>query len=730
MLYSPASNVYLNPDTSYMFSGFCAVTSIDTSKLNASKSTDMGKMFRYCRALTDLNISREIFNTTNVTNMVNMFDGCSSLTTIGVGSSNFNTSKVTDMSCMFQSCSNLTSLDVSQSNFDTRNVTDMHAMFSHCESLTELNVSNSNFNTSNVENMNAMFRGCRSLTSLDLTSPTFNTRKVTNMTYMFGDCYSLVSLDVSQSNFDTRNVTDMTGMFSGCSSITTLDVSKSNFNTNKVKSMGTMFKDCRNLQSIDVNNFDMTSCEQVGAMFGNCQKLTFIDLSGWNTSNIKYYSGVATVFGQSGRIDNKAGIFEGCDNLVEIDLTGWDTSSALEMQNMFYDCRKLEKVFASNSFVTTGLQKHSQMFQNCFKIVGGNGTEYDTEHLDKEYAWIDGRDGKPGYFWNRINYTITYDANAGGETVNYLPDPQIKPYGRTVNLSINTPSRANYAFDGWSLTPDGTTDYLRGAEFSTNADTTLYAVWLGDPHTITYHLGNGTTEEGSVILGTQDTAVGAHVVLYRFNEDLHGTFPAGGSSWSFAGWSTQPNGKTVEFTDGEIFVNTFDRDIDLYAVGQKEFIFNSGYAPTSIMNKQTQYWNPISMDTNNFTSIEIPRNENLATWTFRGYRDSDVASNTVTYAANTVGTNVTPAYNSSRIFRSIYKRTLTINYNANGGTGTTTASTAVQYYNSGRANESSRTNTGSNKTTPPFTLQQCAFTKANSVFDMWALGSATGTKFA
>lgn len=38
------------------------------------------------------------------------------------------------------------------------------------------------------------------------------------------------------------------------------------------------------------------------------------------------------------------------------------------------------------------------MFLNCTQLVGGNGTTYDANHIDAEYARVDGENGLPGYF--------------------------------------------------------------------------------------------------------------------------------------------------------------------------------------------------------------------------------------------------------------------------------------------------------------------------------------------
>ena len=37
------------------------------------------------------------------------------------------------------------------------------------------------------------------------------------------------------------------------------------------------------------------------------------------------------------------------------------------------------------------------MFSLCNSLVGGNGTLFDGDHVDKEYARID-KEGTPGYF--------------------------------------------------------------------------------------------------------------------------------------------------------------------------------------------------------------------------------------------------------------------------------------------------------------------------------------------
>ena len=244
--YTEPEKVYLNTDSSYMFTS--------------------GYIGYAIASILDIDLSN--FDTSQVTNMNNMFDGMTNLTTLNL--SNFNTSKVTNMRFMFFHVSNLTSLNLS--NFDTSKVTNMSNMFSGLSSLTSLNLSN--FNTSQVTDMGYMFWSMRNLTSLDLSN--FDTSKVTNMRGMFGSMHNLTVLNLS--NFDTSKVTDMGYMFYDMFNFTILDLP--HFDTSKVMYMGRMFAlDVDNklkdkLETIYVNN-DFNTANLIGTyeMFANRKKL-------------------------------------------------------------------------------------------------------------------------------------------------------------------------------------------------------------------------------------------------------------------------------------------------------------------------------------------------------------------------------------------------------------------------------------------------------------------------
>ena len=71
-------------------------------------------------------------------------------------------------------------------------------------------------------------------------------------------------------------------------------------------------------------------------------------------------------------------------------------------------------------------------------------------------------------------YTISYNANGGSGA----PASQAKNNGVTLILSSTRPTRAGYAFLGWSTSSTATTaTYQPGGSYTANSNATLYAVW-------------------------------------------------------------------------------------------------------------------------------------------------------------------------------------------------------------------------------------------------------------
>ena len=211
-----------------------------------------------------------------------------------------------------------------------------------------------------------------------------DTSKVTDMNYMF--YYSrMTSLNIS--GIDTSKVTDMNGMFYMSWQLTELDLSS--FDTSKVTNMIDMFNGCRTLTSLNLSGFDTSNVTAMHGMFSECNSLTSLNLSGFDTSNVTTMNGM----------------FFDCNSLTSLDLSSFDTSNVTIMTSMYNDCENLETVIVSNKWTTEKVSSSNQMFgyivsENDYytrKLVGGNGTVFDTKHTDAEYARID-KPGQPGYF--------------------------------------------------------------------------------------------------------------------------------------------------------------------------------------------------------------------------------------------------------------------------------------------------------------------------------------------
>ena len=281
--------------------------------------------------------------------------------------SSFNTSKVNNMNSMFSS-TNATTIDVS--GFDTSNVINMSNMFSGSNVVTlDLN----NFDTSNVTDMSNMFSDAEATT---LNVSNFNTSKVNNMSRMF-TITRATTIDVS--GFDTSNVTDMSNMFYN-NQATTLNVS--NFNTSKVNNMNSMFSST-NATTLDLSNFDTSKVTNMGSMFFG-SKVNNLDLSNFDTSNVTDMSNMFWFSSAS-----------------VIDVSGFDTSKVTNMDYMFYDS-KAKTIYVSDKFVTNKvtIANSANMFTGATNLVGGNGTKYNSSHVDKTYARIDTA-STPGYFTSK-----------------------------------------------------------------------------------------------------------------------------------------------------------------------------------------------------------------------------------------------------------------------------------------------------------------------------------------
>ena len=162
------------------------------------------------------------------------------------------------------------------------------------------------------------------------------------------------------------------------------------------------FSDMYNLTNIEgINYLNTSEVDRMSYMFSNCKKLTNLDLRGFNTSKVTSFQLM----------------FNDCTNLTSLDLSSFNTSKTLIMFKMFYRCSNLTTIFVSNNWTTQALfpSHSSDVFTGCTKLVGGAGTTYDPNHVDFNYAHIDGGPSNPGYLTSATS--ITYDLWVNGVQV-------------------------------------------------------------------------------------------------------------------------------------------------------------------------------------------------------------------------------------------------------------------------------------------------------------------------
>ena len=142
------------------------------------------------------------------------------------------------------------------------------------------------------------------------------------------------------------------------------------------------FYNMRNLETIQgIGYLNTSEVTNMAYMFFFCFKLTNLDLRSFNTS----------------KVVNMRSMFSRCSGLKSINLSSFNTSKVTNMYNLFFDCSDLATIYVGSGWSTAAVTKSEQMFYNCTYLVGGKGTTYDENHVDKDYAHIDGGPSNPGY---------------------------------------------------------------------------------------------------------------------------------------------------------------------------------------------------------------------------------------------------------------------------------------------------------------------------------------------
>ena len=193
-----------------------------------------------------------------------------------------------------------------------------------------------------------------------------------------------------------------------------------------------------------------------------------------------------------------------------------------------------------------------------------------------------------------VTYTITYNANGGSNA----PGNQTKTHNVTLTLSSSTPTRSGYTFLGWATSSTATSaTYQPSGYFTTNADTTLYAVWSKDTYTLSYS-GNGGPNSPDNQTGAKSYTISSTVPT-RFG-------------YTFLGWSKSSSATTATYEPGDSI--TLTANTTLYAVWKAAasiFDYNLYTASVGFANQELYY-------------IYTPTKSSDYVFEFRGSVDSKV----------------------------------------------------------------------------------------------------------
>ena len=396
-------------------------TITDMNYLNTSEVTDMSSMFALCPKLTSLDLSN--FNTSKVIDVTGMFNGCNGLTSLDLSS--FNTSKVTYMTFMFYNCTNLRTIYVGDGWSTAAVGLYSDDIFNGCTSL--VGGMGTTYDENHVDKAYAHIDGGPSnpgYFTRDPNSPeayACYTPSNTTLTFYYDNQRS----SRTGTTYDLNTGTNITGWESdGTNASVTKVVFDPSFAGARPTTTYDWFYGMQNLESITGMSYLNTSeVTNMGWMFSNCKKLTSLDVSHFNTSKVIYMNHMFSV----------------CTGLTSLDLSSFNTSNVtIMMSSMFYYCYNLRTIYAGSGWSTAAVTNSNDMFKNCTSLVGGQGTTYDANHIDKAYAHIDGGTSNPGYFTAK-NAGLRGDVNSDGSVnisdVTALIDYLLSGNASGINLS-------------------------------------------------------------------------------------------------------------------------------------------------------------------------------------------------------------------------------------------------------------------------------------------------------
>ena len=278
-------------------------------------------------------------------------------------------------------------------------------------------------------------------------------------------------------------------------------------------------------ETLDLSHFDTGNVTDMYGMFLCCSALETLDVSHFDTGNVT----------------DMTAMFNECTNLETLDLTSWNTGNVTDMTGLFFGCTNLTTIYAGAGWNTEKVFNSEEMFTYCTKLVGGMGTEFDADHIDKEYARIDRGEAAPGYLTGLFSITLPENIKHGmlaasqGDKV--LVNGDMVVTGSTVTLSV-APEKG-YKLQSLTVTIAGGEDEPSGALMRLRGGTV--ELTDGDePNTYTFEMPAAPVEVNAVFKKSTPTDV----------DDINANKPTNGQRYNLLGQPVGPDYKGIVIENG------------------------------------------------------------------------------------------------------------------------------------------------------------------------------------
>ena len=289
-LYTPADEIYMNENSSYMFS-YLNLKKLDLNILNATVVSNMNGIFSGTGA--EEVITGPNFDTSNVKNMRYMFENSkfdsydfvndfdySNVEDLyhffgriekesDIELRNINFSKAKDMRYMFVD-SNFKNIKIT--NVEAPKVENMDYFFKQTKAKT-IKLENSFTNGTSLERIEYFVYNAKNLEEMDLGS--FNIKGIKRFGVIFSDCPLLKKMNLGN-NFNTSETIEISMLFLRMNSLEEIDLGE-NFYTTSLKNIPTIASDCPVLKTIHLGNkFNVRSNQYFFWLVSECPLLTTI----------------------------------------------------------------------------------------------------------------------------------------------------------------------------------------------------------------------------------------------------------------------------------------------------------------------------------------------------------------------------------------------------------------------------------------------------------------------